>query len=358
MKRIVFASSLVLAAVSALVACIKGGVDPSSGDPSVADAGADAGADACGDAGCSPGSVCVTVAGVASCRTPCTSNSDPAGRCAYGYLCTDPGTGEAPYCVESQARRKDGTPLVERPGQWGRSCSPADGLVNTACDGEQGFLCHAESPTDSSAYCTRYDCTTDQECGPGFGCATINRAPNAVTADRGAVGDVQRVCLLRTYCAPCTGDVDCGLTAGGAMHCIPDGTGSAVCLPECSASTQCPNEAFCASGLVADAKVCYPRAHACRGDGSICAPCRADSDCGVDGACVKGTYTTERSCAKKSASLCASKDCPPAPTNLPSASTGIGCEKVANAEVPQGYCVGVYQIGGQSADVGCYTPAR
>ena len=37
----------------------------------------------------------------------------------------------------------------------------------------------------------------------------MNRTPNIATAKRSTVGQVQNVCLRRTYCTPCSIDLDC-----------------------------------------------------------------------------------------------------------------------------------------------------
>ena len=241
-------------------------------------------------------------------------------------------------------------------GQWGAPCNATNGLdKNPDCDAAQSFWCFGVSPSDGDAYCTRYDCATDRDCGPGLYCATANIFPDVTTAKR-STGDSEKVCLKRDkFCAPCSADLDCLPVGGRKTHCVADDAGKSFCTPECEKTENCNNEAQCLD--FGDYKACYPRAGACVGDGSVCSPCQADADCGADGICVKGQYTTERSCAKKSPSACASKDCPSKPGNLPSSSTGIGCAKAADGDVPAGYCVGVYTMG-QSSDLGCYSPAK
>jgi hypothetical protein len=313
----------------------------------------------CDDAKCAPGNQCLALDGEVKCRKVCSSNTDPATSCPYGYACVDTLTGAPPFCVEVQAKNPDGTKLEQRSGQWGQQCQPNLGLENPACDTDQGFYCYAQSPTDANAYCTRWDCTSDAECGPGFWCGTVNVTPNVATAKRSTIGEVQHVCLKRGYCSTCTSDLDCLPVDNRPQHCIQDANGASFCTPECEANANCPNEARCADAGVVDEegnpkKVCYPRATVCVGDGSLCSPCRADSDCGEDGICIKGEYTTERACAKKAPSGA----CDSCPRTIDNPQRQIGCAKTSSDLLPAGYCVGLYKIGAQPSDIGCWTPDR
>jgi hypothetical protein len=93
----------------------------------------------------------------------------------------------------------------------------------------------------------------------------------------------------------------------------------------------------------------------CVGDQSLCSPCRNDGDCGDDGLCVKGQYTTERACAKKSAVTCTdtAKMCPT--SAAPKAK--IGCTTMDGPDLPANYCVGLYPFS-TGSDLGCFTPKR
>lgn len=317
----------------------------------------------CLDVNCAPGNKCLPLDGEIKCRKVCSSNTDPASSCPFGYTCTDPLTGDEPFCVHDQALRDDGAPIEKKPsGQWGSKCQANLGLNDPACDNEQGFYCYAPTPTDGDAYCTRYKCEADAECGAGFWCATVNKTPNIVTAKRAGFGETLRVCLRRTYCATCAADVDCPDVAGRKQHCVGDAAGGSFCAPECQTTSNCANEAVCVDAGVG-ANVCYPRARVCVGDGSLCSPCRSDADCGEDGACVKGTYTTERACAKKAPS----GDCSSCPKSAGGAQQ-IGCTREDSELAPKSYCVGLYDLGKevtdqdgkpyQPTDVGCWTPKR
>lgn len=122
-------------------------------------------------------------------------------------------------------------------------------------------------------------------------------------------------------------------------------------MPECDGSANCPNEARRADVGIG-AKVCYPRAKVCVGDGTLCSPCRVDTDCGEDGLCVSGRFTTEKLCTKK---VNACTDCP---KSLESPARLVGCSSVGSDQ----HCVGLYEIGKpdrvgdpQPYDVGCWT---
>lgn len=307
----------------------------------------------CDPTQCAEGNKCVPYRGVTKCRKLCTSNVVAAESCPFGYTCTDPLTGGAPFCVESTARVGI-TPLTQKSGQWGQGCQANLGFENPACDTGQGFFCYAQSPTDANAYCTRYDCAKDTDCGPGFYCGHINSTPNINTGKKVYVGDVQAVCLKRSYCSPCQVDLDCLPFNNLPQHCVVDLNGASYCMPECADSKNCPNEARCVDAGVG-ANVCYPRASVCIGDGSLCSPCLVDTDCGEDGACVKGQYTTERMCAKKAPN----GDCTQCPKSITSPKRSIGCSTEGTASLPKGYCVGTYSLGGtDGADLGCWTLNR
>ena len=314
---------------------------------------------ACADDRCAPGNKCLPLDGETKCRKVCSSNVDPAGACPFGYTCVAPDSGGEPFCVQDEAKLGDGTYITKSDkGQWGAPCNPTGGIENEACDGAQGFSCYALSPTDGAAYCTRFGCESDRNCSAGFECATVNTTPNAQTAKRVAVGEVERVCLRRTYCSTCKADLDCPPVDGRPAHCIADDNGQTFCSVECASSKNCQVEAFCAD-LGAGYKTCYPRARRCVGDGTLCSPCRSDADCGDDGACVKGEYTTEKTCAKKSTSSCDSgkgRGSCPASLELES-KVSVACAGGVFQQIPKDYCHGLYQFG-ESADVGCYTPAR
>jgi hypothetical protein len=275
---------------------------------------------------------------------------------APGQFCCDdlpPESYAQAFCVRNLRTLKVG------PKQFGAACNATLGLNdNPDCDSAQGFACYGLLPGDGEAYCTSYGCHSDRECAPTFYCATINVAPN-VTTPKPTFHETTTACLKRDYCAPCVADIDCPSLKGRTQHCVTDAKGGGFCAPECTAAANCNFEAKCVDVGIGPS-VCYPRAGLCVGDGSLCAPCRADSECGADGVCAKGQYTTERACAKQSGVTCSgtAKEC--GVSAAPKAK--IGCTTTAG-DLPANYCVGLYnfgppQSGGQPTDIGCFTPAR
>jgi hypothetical protein len=331
-----FASAVMFGGVAVLAACGSSTVE---------------GPATCDSAKCATGNKCLPLNSEVKCRKTCSSNADPATSCPFGYTCTDTLTGVEPFCVQDTAKRDDGTPLEKKPnGQWGARCQANKGISNPDCDTEQGFFCMGSTPTDGNAYCTRYDCTADTDCGAGFWCGKVNQTPNVETAKRSTYGEVQNVCLRRKYCATCVVDLDCPPIDGKNQHCVDAADATRFCAPECENTTTCPNEARCADvGL--GVNVCYPRANVCAGDGSLCSPCRVDTDCGEDGVCIKGEYTTEKMCAKK---VAACADCP---ESFADANKKVTCIEKSDTS-PYNFCAGVYNIGGKPGDLGCWTPNR
>lgn len=320
----------------------------------------------CEDSKCAAGNKCLPLNGEIKCRKTCSSNADPSTSCPFNYTCTDTQqAGVPPFCVQDTSVSPDGNPLQKKPtGQWNYKCQANLGLTNPACDTAQGFYCYGISPSDGEAYCTRYGCEADTDCAAGFWCATVNVAPNVANAKRSPIGSVQTVCLQRTYCSPCKVDLDCQPIGGKAQHCVADTGGTTYCAPECDSDQSCHNEAKCVDPGGLGTKVCFPRAGVCVGDGQLCSPCRNDKDCGDDGVCVKGQYTTEHTCAKKSATSCGTKDnitkgsCPATATE---SGAKVGCYGQIFSEVPPDYCHGIYSLGSgqeQAPDIGCYTPPR
>lgn len=303
------------------------------------------GDDTCDSSSCAAGNTCIALGGETRCRKTCSSNTDPLTSCPFNYTCADPERRGQPFCVQSAAL------VTQKPqGQWGALCRANLGVDNPDCDRDQGFFCYGQSPGDGEAYCTRYECTADAECGPGFACEVVNQTPSVDVERRTTIGATFNVCVRRSYCSSCTSDVDCPTRAGVVSHCIEDVGGKRFCAPECTTSASCAKDAQCVDYGIGPF-VCYPRAATCVGDGSLCAPCRSDADCGEDGICLKGEKTEERACGKKVA------DCAACPRTAPTSGAAIGCTESDLGMLPKLHCAGVYSLG-QTDDLGCWTPGR
>ena len=302
-----------------------------------------------------------------ACRLPCSSQEG----CPFNYHCTAAGSTES-YCVAD--RPPGGKPYAKKDtGQWGFACDPTKGLDNNpACDTAQNFWCYASSPTDGAAFCTQYQCKDDGDCRGGYYCATVNVAPNAVTAAR-TFGETTTVCLPRTwtgspnsFCAPCKSDVDCPKNQGIAQHCVGLGDGTeTVCATECTNNANCNRDAQCVdAGL--GVNICAPRANTCKGAGTYCQPCHSDKDCkngwcvGADSGDLATSYSTEHFCTEKSKVACVvasnkltASDCPVGPAGPGSCSPSMR-NNVAVSGPLADQCFGLWTFSG-SGVVGCWS---
>lgn len=313
----------------------------------------------CDSARCAAGNRCLPLNGETKCRKTCASNTDPATSCPAGYTCVAHPDSE-PFCEQQDPA----TVPPPGPKQWGTLCGTPGGVeANPACDSAQGFFCFAQSPQDADAYCTKYDCTKDLDCAPGFFCGDANVAPNAKTATR-TFGQTVKVCQKRAYCAPCQADFDCPSVAGSPQRCITDDDGVGFCTQECDQAGACGRpDARCSD--VGGIKVCYPRAGRCKGNGELCSPCRSDADC-PQGTCVTGEKTNEKSCTVKSPAPCKLDDANGKACPAPAGPAGRVARCLGNQqteqgllypEIPKDECHGYYQLG-EGGDIGCWTPNR
>ena len=308
---------------------------------------------ACDSSQCLTGNRCIAAAGAPSqCRFPCATHTD----CPFNYHCDANAGGTSPYCAPNTLQFPD------KPGsQFGAPCSPTGGFQNNpACDSTDGFWCNASSPLDANAFCTYFGCKADTDCGGGFYCGKVNEYPNASTAQL-QNGETLAACLPRGYCAPCSSDIDCAPADAAPQHCIAGTDGATFCAHECSQDSECDLDAKCAPQE--NYSACTPRAGVCKGDGSLCSPCRSDADC-TNGFCVPAYNSPERFCSSKSgvtcsytSSLAIVDQCPTTTT----ATSNISCS-VPSVEpnMPANQCIGQVQEGlddsGQPSFVpGCWS---
>ena len=303
---------------------------------------------------CAPNNLCIaTAAGApAQCELPCATHTD----CPFNYHCDANPGGTSPYCTLNTKT------FPEKPGtQFGASCNPTNGFqTNPACDTADGFYCNAKSPLDGNAYCTYFGCAADTDCGGGYYCGRENTQPNASTSSL-QNGQTVAVCLPRGYCAPCASDVDCAPANGAPQQCLAGTDKATFCAPECKSQSECALDAACTPEE--NYSACVPRAGVCKGDGSLCAPCRSDADCSA-GSCVPAYNSTEHFCTTKSGIACSYSSTFQIIDQCPSTSTAtptIGCS-VSNVQpnMPPNLCIGEVQEGldgsGNPAYVeGCWT---
>lgn len=296
---------------------------------------------------CAPKNECIAdESGVSACRLPCTTHSG----CPFNYQCAT--NAAKNYCVKLTVD------IAQKPsGQWGTHCLAPDGETgNPACDSATEFACFGTGTSDATAYCTRFDCTTDLECAGGYYCATVNVAPNVKT-DKRTFGKDRTVCLKREYCSPCKGDVDCPIIDGQQSRCTDNDEGTdKYCATPCKTTANCRLDASCTGSAEDGTKLCRPRAGTCKGDGSICSPCRADVDC-PDGYCIKGPYSPETFCTVKATSACQSgvSNAGKCPKFTGLAGTQIGCQSTtSDPSIPKDQCIGIVEFG-ESGDIACYT---
>lgn len=238
-------------------------------------------------------------------------------QCPTGWYCND-GQPES-WCVPSTLE------LTRGAGQWGTPCSASDGRDdNPACDAADNFLCFGVSPTDASAFCTYYDCEFDADCPGGWWCATIDDAPDVLTANRSfGAGSTRAVCLPRQYCAPCRVDHDCAPAQDGSQqHCVAGAAGAeagSFCAPQCATSGDCPLDAACVLqwGVCADKRCTSDGDCQASGSGETCVGGVCALACAGDADCPPANAMPQHCATGPAGAICAPQaclsddDCPP-----------------------------------------------
>lgn len=305
----------------------------------------------CQDSFCTKNNKCIDNGKTNECRLLCSKQED----CPDKFQCVVGPKSADTFCAPLEGYAAQIVPREK--GQWGASCNPSGGLdANADCDSDQGFWCYGQTTTDGEAFCTQYQCGSDAECKGGYHCATVNTTPD-VRTDRRSVGATSEVCLPRGYCDSCKVDVDCPTDNGIVQHCVEGNEGEKFCAPVCKNDGNCRMDAACKN--VGDYNACMPRAGTCKGDGSLCSPCRNDKDC-PNGACITQPYSREKYCAVKSGKACAIvndklvADCPS--TNA--AGADVGCQTTKDdPNIPKDMCIGIVPFGDNSSD-GCWSKFR
>ncbi len=224
-----------------------------------------------GDAQCDTGHGFTCLGG--KCTTPCAAIGDA---CPTGYECVgnpSPSAGGAKgMCAETKV------PVVDK--QYGTPCPSGK---DDACDTANGFSC--VGPV-GEGYCTKKDgCTSDDQCPTGYWCGTMRTALDDKNID---FSKRPRACVKRTWCTPCSTDVDCSLQLGAV--CAADTNGEKFCSMPCVlGGNSCIIGAECVD-TGGGKGVCRPDVGVCHeANPKGCSPCRNDADCGDNAICAGGS---------------------------------------------------------------------
>jgi hypothetical protein len=270
------------------------------------------------------------------CVLQCASQTE----CVAGQECAatkaDDGT-DVNVCLYTQKAESIGMPCP-----IGNECdaysacpdgSPCGGdVANPKCDAAEcrPLVCLTAGTGDANAYCSTYDCKTDDDCVDGMYC-TVRRLdqkicgtqkgtedpcvdPAAFNADgatyqEGPISLLRNVCEKRGACAPCTTDLDC--SDYPTQNCVQIGPDT-VCAKQCASAIDCEDDHDCVSGF------CVPKFGSCTGNGNFCEPCNTDLDCaggGPNSACL-GLTGTQKACFDASFpdTCTTTSDCPVSPS--------------------------------------------
>ncbi|MBI4952704.1 MAG: hypothetical protein HY908_11775 [Myxococcales bacterium] len=209
--------------------------------------------------------------------------------------------------------------------------APADDNAGARCINDDdacvgGNECRSRGPDDVYAYCSG-GCESDRDCPAKWFCAVGLADPD------------HPYCQPRGFCDPCNVDDDCRTEYD---DCIAGEDGlkfcSYVCDPDPSSSS-CPVDTECRE-VPGHGYQCVPFAGGCTGDGSLCQPCRFDSDC-EDGPCLYDRYAQIRLCGQD----CDEDPCP----------VGYDCVPIEGQDKPQ--CYPRVLVAGRAQTQACTRPS-
>lgn len=356
----------------------------------------------CSDDLCKAGNVCAGEP--AECHLKCVKHSD----CPHGYGCgelaapndggmlsvcvpVEPATSEGGYgtkCGDDYAKCGQGFVCPGNHGDSDTTCTKLDGcsqdsdcppaywcgsVRDRACIGKNDCESDADCASVEGAKCEALDaqgkvkrCKVDTYChtspddcpkpggGEKYTCSNL-----ADLAGDKLLGQ-RRACLPRTYCSPCESDAEC---TEPTAACVDMGNGQKFC------STQCAPSGFtCDPGSECKALAgdfyCAPKGGSCQGDGTSCAACRNDADCGPGGLCYVQATSRERFCLQPCGT---GKSCPNTPGGMPQAccTDAQSCGSLVNYCVPDyyfsvsdtRYAMGCW-INGCDADADCASSSQ
>ena len=306
---------------------------------------------------CYAGSFCIE----GKCTINCQNNADCAG--FEGTECRPLGDAAVLTCVTVRYIKSDvatsGTACSVDPNACAADpqCDPQTNCKQTCASDDEcspsyhcnpdfntcvrTLFCYSRQKDDPDSFCTQ-ECSDDRDCPAKLYCETVGTTANP---DR-------KICVPRKFCAPCEFDSDCDLLGG---VCTRDQNGFKFCTTECTPPVALPEEVACNPNRDVDPNVdcrgvgdggrnyvcsltpqagvtvcrdpnlsncpqpfseckasddgrnlCYHRHGTCKGDGSLCSPCRSRKDCDeASGAlCYRNSYTQERFCTTTCTSTC------------------------------------------------------
>ncbi len=266
----------------------------------------------CDPSKCLPGNTCVDN----KCTLECTAHSQCTQYTQSCLPAKEDDTGRDLHVCTN-------VPAVE----YGDACPFGTGCAD---------VCQSTGPGDSRSYCTM-TCESDASCPAGFECGTvrvgrpicgtnkgnsslcgtssepcITREQIAEPGSRFVEGQFcleERRCLKRETCASCETDVDCSWGMNLKCARLIDGK---KCLPTCGKQSDCEADKYCDEVSF----VCRPKTDACTGN-QFCSPCRYDSDCPTDFACLQ-LHGSEMGCIKlRNVTACTnSSQCPMTPSGV------------------------------------------
>jgi len=258
-----------------------------------------------GDDECPGEGLCAAVPGVGSICLPtglggrCKADAE----CPVGHRC-------------DLAEKRCYIPVSREP------CAPCTSSLQCPADGR----CLEVAET-LERYCAA-PCGAGNTCGDGYTCEERDGVPLCLPANE------HRTCSLgKGLCAPCRGDVECGVPGDVCVRNL--NSGERFCGRECVTSAECPSGFNCLdlSGEGDGPYQCVPNGGTCVGycdsadpaqtrlqcglgrscdvdaracvpatDGSLCAPCGDDDSCGENSRCLENKcadcpYRGEKFCA-------------------------------------------------------------
>ncbi len=240
-------------------------------------------------------------------------------------------------------------------------CGDGSACTVTTCATCGGYECVTKGEGDATAYCTRRDCASDAECGPGFACVSVHDphdicGPKCMSQacvggpnDKGFCnndGDCQKG--NTNFCGKTLDSKCVDLATAG-----PSYSEGSLCLQRksCVRRDQCASCQTNVDCSLGDSDVCVTA-----GMGKVCAHfCKSDANCRKDQQCSPAGNV----CAATPRISCTTAaDCPTANDTCAAASACVPRSGGCHAETAQGSkfcyaCTSDLDCGGTDSKFGC-----